>query len=124
MILSHSTRHYQELGRLVAGGKGVPPRQLFESYGRQWMEALKLRATPKKNANVLAHMAGYFKNQLSPEERAELAEVVDSYRKELIPLIVPVTLIKHYVRKYDQPYLKSQCYLNPHPLELKLRNHV
>ena len=88
------------------------------------MESLKLKTTPKKNANVLMHMMGYFKEQLSSDEKQELLEVIDHYRQGSIPLIVPITLIHHYVRKYDQPYLKQQVYLNPHPLELQLRNHV
>ena len=67
---------------------------------------------------------GYFKKNLSPAEKEELLEIVDKYRKGYIPLIVPVTLLNHYVRKYDQSYLKSQYYLDPHPIELKLRNHV
>ena len=69
-------------------------------------------------------MMGYFKKQLSPDEKQELLEIFDSYRQGYTPLIVPVTLIRHLVRKYDQPYLKQQVYLNPHPLELKLRNHA
>jgi len=88
------------------------------------MEALQLKTTPKKNSNVLMHMMGYFKEQLSSDEKKELLEVIDHYRQEYIPLIVPMTLINHYVRKYDQPYLGQQVYLNPHPLELQLRNHV
>ena len=69
-------------------------------------------------------MMGYFKEQLSSDEKQELLEVIDHYRQEYSPLIVPITLTQHYVRKYDQPYLKQQVYLNPHPLELQLRNHV
>jgi uncharacterized protein YbgA (DUF1722 family) len=70
------------------------------------------------------HMMGYFKEELSSDEKRELLEVIENYRQEYIPLIVPITLISHYVQKYDQPYLKEQIYLNPHPLELQLRNHV
>jgi len=124
LILSHSARHYHEMGRLVAGAKRVSLQSLLEDYQKQLMEALKLRATLKKNANVLMHMAGYFKNYLSPDEKAELLETIELYRKERVPLIVPITLINHYVRKYNQPYLKEQYYLNPHPIELQLRNHV
>ncbi len=123
-IMAHSNRHYQEMGRLVARAKQIPSQRLFEEYGRNLMEGLKLKATPKKNTNVLMHMAGYFKAQLSADEKAELLEVVDLYRKSLIPLIVPITLINHYVRKFDQPYLKEQSFLKPHPVELQLRNHV
>lgn len=124
LILAHSTRHYQEMGRLVAGAKGVPFPGLLADYQRLLMEALRLRATPKKNTNVLMHMAGYFKKKLTPDEKAELGEILDLYRREQIPLVVPVTLIRHYVRKYDEAYLRDQVYLNPHPAELQLRNHV
>ena len=124
LILSHSTRHYQEMGRLVARAKQVPLKGLLEQYQKQFMEALKLKATPKKNANVLMHMAGYFKDVLTSGEKAELLEIIDLYRKERMPLIVPITLVNHYVRKYNPPYLKDQVYLHPHPAELQLRNHV
>jgi uncharacterized protein YbgA (DUF1722 family) len=86
------------------------------------MEGLKLIATVRRIRTH--HMMGYFKKQLQPEEKKELLEVIEEYHKGFIPLIVPVTLIRHYVRKYDERYLKRQYYLNPHPVELMLRNHV
>jgi uncharacterized protein YbgA (DUF1722 family)/uncharacterized protein YbbK (DUF523 family) len=124
LILSHSPKHYQVMGKLVAQAKEIPLKNLFQQYQSILMEALQLKTTPKKNSNVLIHMMGYFKEQLSSDEKQELLEVIDHYRQEYIPLIVPMTLFNHYVRKYDQPYLKQQVYLNPHPLELQLRNHV
>jgi uncharacterized protein YbgA (DUF1722 family)/uncharacterized protein YbbK (DUF523 family) len=124
LILSHSPKHYQMMGKLVAQAKNLPLKELYREYQILLMESLGLKTTPKKNANVLQHMMGYFKEQLSSDEKQELLEVIDLYRKEIIPLIVPITLINHYVRKHDQPYLKKQIYLNPHPLELQLRNHV
>ena len=124
LILSHSPKHYQMMGMLVAKAKDLPIKELYQQYQTILMEALKLKITTKKNSNVLMHMMGYFKEQLSSDEKKELLEVIDFYRKSHIPLIVPITLINHYVRKYDQPYLKQQAYLNPHPLELQLRNHA
>ncbi len=124
LILSHSPKHYQIMGKLVAKAKEIPIKELYQQYQNILMEALQLKTTPKKNANVLMHMMGYFREQLSSDEKQELLEVIENYRQEYIPLIVPITLINHYVRKYDQPYLKQQVYLNPHPLELQLRNHV
>jgi uncharacterized protein YbgA (DUF1722 family)/uncharacterized protein YbbK (DUF523 family) len=124
LILSHSPKHYQVIGKLVAKAKEIPLKDLSQQYQTILMEALLLKTTPKKNANVLMHMMGYFKEQLSSDEKQELLEVIDHYRQEYIPLIVPMTLINHYVRKYNQPYLKQQVYVNPHPLELQLRNHV
>ena len=124
LILSHSQKHSTILGKLVAEAKNIPAEQLYSQYQMFFMEALRLKTTIKKNINVLQHMMGYFKRQLSADEKQEILETIDQYRSEYIPLIVPLTLIKHYVRKYDQTYLKQQLYLNPHPLELKLRNHA
>jgi uncharacterized protein YbgA (DUF1722 family)/uncharacterized protein YbbK (DUF523 family) len=124
LILSHSPKHYQIMGKLVAKAKEIPLKELFQQYQVLLMEALKLQTTPKKNSNVLMHMMGYFREEFSPDEKQELLKVIENYRQEYIPLIVPITLIQHYVRKYNQPYLKEQVYLNPHPLELQLRNHV
>jgi uncharacterized protein YbgA (DUF1722 family)/uncharacterized protein YbbK (DUF523 family) len=124
LILSHSPKHYQAMGKLVAQAGDLSLKELYHQYQTLLIKSLELKTTSKKNANVLQHMMGYFKEQLSSDEKQELLEVIDHYRKEYIPLIVPITLINHYVRKYDQPYLKEQVYLNPHPLELQLRNHV
>ena len=124
LILSHGQKYSRILGKLVAAAKNISPKQLYPQYQALFMEALKLKTTVKKNINVLQHMMGYFKKQLSADEKHELLETFNQYREGYIPLIVPLTLIKHYVRKYDQPYLKQQVYLNPHPIELKLRNHA
>ena len=112
------------MGKLVAKAKDLPLKELYQKYQTLLMESLYLKTSPKKNANVLQHMMGYFREQLSADEKKELLEVIEVYRKGYIPLIVPITLINHYVRKYAQLYLKQQVYLNSHPLELQLRNHV
>jgi uncharacterized protein YbgA (DUF1722 family)/uncharacterized protein YbbK (DUF523 family) len=124
LLLSHSQKHYRLMGKLVAEGKKLALRELYSQYQSLLVEALRLKTTIKKHNNVLQHLMGYFKKQLSRDEKQELLEVFDNYRRELVPLIVPITLINHYVRKYDQPYLNQQTYLNPHPMELKLRTHV
>jgi uncharacterized protein YbgA (DUF1722 family) len=112
------------MGKLVAAGRKFPPKELYAQYEHLLMEALALKTTTPKNINVLQHLMGYFKKQLTTDEKQELLEVFEQYRKGFIPLLVPLTLINHYVRKYDQPYLKTQTYLNPHPVELQLRTHV
>lgn len=124
LIMSHSTTHYREMGRLVAQGKAFKAAEARERYQALLMEALALKATVKKHVNVLQHMMGYFKKVLSADEKKELLEIIEQYHCEQVPLIVPVTLINHYVRKYGEAYLAGQYYLNPHPSELKLRNHV
>lgn len=124
LIMAHSPKHYREMGRLVADAKRHTPENLFEVYSALLNTAMSLRATTAKNINVLMHMMGYFKKQLSPDEKQELLEIIDRFKNRQVPLIVPITLINHYVRKYEEPYLKTQVYLNPHPAELGLRNHV
>jgi uncharacterized protein YbgA (DUF1722 family) len=88
------------------------------------MGALSILATRKKHANVLSHMVGYFKRLLEAESRTELVQTIDDYRRGLIPLIVPVTLVRHHVNRHRVSYLAEQVYLEPHPKELMLRNHV
>jgi uncharacterized protein YbgA (DUF1722 family) len=123
-IMSHSVKHYREMGKVVAQGKELDLPTLYKKYEALFMQALYLKATVKKNVNVLQHIAGYFKKQLSKDEKQELQDIISQYHREYVPLIVPVTLLNHYIRKYEQEYLQKQFYLHPHPVELKLRNRA
>ena len=123
-LLAHSPAHYQTLGRLVARAGRALTKAMLAEYARLFTEALAVRATRPRQVNVLQHLAGFFKNDLGVDERAELGDVIEEYRKGLVPLVVPLTLIRHYVRLYAIGYLADQVYLNPHPKELMLRNHV
>lgn len=124
LLLAHSERHYRALGKLVAQARQYPAGELFAAYEQGLMTALACKPTVKKQVNVLLHLLGYFKKVLSPAEKAELLELIDQYHREYVPLLVPLTLLNHYVRKYNDAYLAGQYYLQPHPVELKLRNHV
>ncbi len=124
LILAHSPKHLRALGKLVADAKGRDRGAVLSEYIRLLMEGLQLIATVKKNSNVLLHLAGYFKNKLASDDKKELLDIVDRYHKKYVPLIVPIVIINHYVRKFDEPYLQTQYYLHPHPMELMLRNHV
>lgn len=124
LLLAHSERHYRRLGRLVATATGASLAESFETYGRKFMEALAVHATAKKHSNVLAHMMGYFSKELSTDERKELTDLIGDFRRQLVPLIVPITLMRHYAKKYHVKYLHDQIYLEPSPKELMLRNHV
>jgi uncharacterized protein YbgA (DUF1722 family)/uncharacterized protein YbbK (DUF523 family) len=124
LLMAHSPAKQKEMGKLVARVREMGRRDFMERYEELFMETLRCQATVKKNVNVLEHMAGYFKDRLDADEKKELAEVIGQYRQELIPLIVPVTLVRHYVRTHGEEYLSGQYYLDPHPLELKLRNHA
>jgi uncharacterized protein YbgA (DUF1722 family) len=124
LIMAHSPKQYQVLGQWVAQGQGVSLDDLLLQYQEMLSSALRQKPTNKKNANVLHHILGYFKKDLTSDEKQEALEGIENYARGLLPLIVPVTLMNHYVRKYQQPYLRDQYYLNPHPLELQLRNHV
>ena len=124
ILLAHSPKAFSELGRLVAAAKRMPREELRQQYQTEFIAALKVLATRGRNANVLQHMAGYFKKQLDDPSRQELQDHITDYRKGYLPLIVPVTLIKHYVRQFGIGYLAGQVYRNPHPWELALLNHV
>lgn len=124
LLLAHSERHYRRLGRLVAEMKTGPLRAAYESYGALFMQCLAVPATAKKHANVLEHLTGYFSDRLTSDERQEIVDLVRDYRTGLVPLIAPIILIQHYVKKYRIEYLADQVYLMPSPKELMLRNHV
>ena len=124
LLMAHSPKHLKQMGNLVAHAKERPVRELVDEYETLLLEAMAMKPSAAKHTNVLHHMMGYFKKELTADEKREVLEVIDEYRRGLIPLIVPVTLINHFVRKYKQAYLKAQTYLNPHPMELQLRNHV
>jgi uncharacterized protein YbgA (DUF1722 family)/uncharacterized protein YbbK (DUF523 family) len=124
LLMAHSQQHYELLGRLVGRAEQYRPKQLAVRYGELFMKALAVKATVRKHVNVLQHILGYFKERLKSQEKVELLGVIDDYHRGLTPLIVPITLIKHYVQLFDVGYILDQVYLNPHPKELMLRNHV
>ena len=124
LLLAHSARHYQFLGQLVGQAEHYRPKELALKYGELFMKALAVKATVRKHVNVLQHILGYFKTQLGASQKAELLGVISDYHQGLTPLIVPLTLIKQYVHLFDVGYIREQVYLNPHPKELMLRNHV
>ncbi len=123
-LMAHSTVAYRELGRLVATLKTKPRSDFRADYEAGFMSALKHVASPGRNANVLQHAAGHLKKRLDSAARTELAEIIHDYRNGLVPLVVPITLIRHHVRQLEIEYLAGQVFLDPHPRELMLRNHV
>jgi uncharacterized protein YbgA (DUF1722 family)/uncharacterized protein YbbK (DUF523 family) len=123
-LLAHSTTSYQDLGRLVAGAKAVARQALASQYQARFMRTLAIPATTRRHTNVLQHMAGHLKTLVDAGSREELAACIDEYRRGLVPLVVPLTLIRHHVRTHAVAYLAGQSYLEPHPRELMLRNHV
>jgi uncharacterized protein YbgA (DUF1722 family)/uncharacterized protein YbbK (DUF523 family) len=123
-LLSHSEKDYRALGRVVADAKGRPRAALRDEYAERFMRGLAVKATPLRHVNVLQHMTGHLRERLDDESRRELASVIEDYRRGLVPLVVPITLIRHHVRRLGVDYLQGQVYLEPHPKELMLRNRV
>jgi len=124
LIMAHSHSNLRELGKLVSNPQKLDKNEIIKQYYILLMKTLLLKATVKKNVNVLHHIMGYFKKHLSADEKQELLDVINNYHQGLVPLIVPNVLLQHYTRKYNELYLTRQYYLNPHPKELMLRNHV
>lgn len=123
-LMAHSVKHYRELGKMVAHIKDFQPDDFVAQYSVKFMEGLAVLCTPKKHANVLEHILGYLRGHIDDIDRQELKEQIHLHRQEQVPLIVPITLVAHYVRKHKIEYIQNQYYLNPHPRELMLRNRV
>ncbi|MFD2166865.1 YbgA family protein [Thalassotalea euphylliae] len=119
-VMSHDLIAYKELGQLLARAD-LPLEEMAEQYIHGLMAALTIKATRKKHANTLQHIQGYFAKELNSDEKQELCEQIEEYRKGLVPLFVPLTLIRHHLRRFPKDYLKKQFYLAPYPAELKLR---
>jgi uncharacterized protein YbgA (DUF1722 family) len=124
LIMSHGVEHCRRLRRLVAKGKALPREELLSRYRQGFAEALKLRATRRKHANVLYHALGYLKEHLDGDSETELCEAIEQYRIGVTPLVVPLTLLNHHVLRFGNDYLRSQWYLNPRPFEAQLRKRV
>jgi uncharacterized protein YbgA (DUF1722 family) len=123
-LLSHSETHYRALGRLVADAKQTREAELRERYQAAFMEALARPATPRRHVNVLQHALGHLRGRVAPGVSRELHDLVGDYARGLVPLVVPLTMLRHYVHQLEISYLAGQIYLDPHPKELMLRNHV
>jgi uncharacterized protein YbgA (DUF1722 family)/uncharacterized protein YbbK (DUF523 family) len=124
-MMAHSPDHYRKMGRLVAQAGNLPWSELIDSYGRLLAEGLQVMATRGRHANVLQHLMGFLKGFLSTEDKAELLRLVQDYQEGLVPLIVPLTLLKHHLSRHPvADWVHQQVYLHPYPKELMLRNHV
>ena len=124
IVLAHDEKRYRELGRLVATAGRSGMAELGRAYIQLLMQALKKPATRTRHANVLQHLFGFLKQNLDAVDKRELLESIDTYRRGRVPLVVPVTLLRHYLRRFPEPYLGGQYYLAPHPDELLLRNQI
>ena len=124
-LMAHSPPHYQQMGRLVAQAGSLPWEELTGKYAQSLMEGLGVMTSPGKHVNVLQHLMSFLKDKLSGEDKAELLDYMEDYRNGLVPLIVPLTLLKHHLSRHQVPdWVHQQVYLYPYPKELLLRNHV
>lgn len=124
LLLAHNPAGYRILDRLIGQADRYRPSAFARRYGTLFMKALAVKATARKHVNVLHHIMGYLKSHLGAKEKTELLGAIEDYREGLTPLLVPLTLAKHYVQSFDVSHLRDQAYLNPHPKELMLRHHV
>ena len=124
LLMAHSPKLYKELGQLVAQVKDYTPAEFRDRYLHLYMETLATRATVRKHVNVLQHLLGYLRDLIGTAERTDILRVIDAYRRGIVPLIVPLTLLNHHLAVQRIEYLLDQVYLHPAPEELALRNHV
>lgn len=123
-LIIMSRQNYQELGQLLASATKNNLAEIAEIYITKVMAALKKIAEPKNHVNVLQHIQGYLKNELSKEDKAEMTDLIERYRRGEVPLIVPITILKHHFRNNPDPYIEDSYYMNPYPPELKLTNQI
>lgn len=123
-LLAHDEAIYRELGPLVAKARTDNIEAIADKYLQKFMQGMKRPATRKRHTNVLMHVMGFIKDILSGDDKQELLDILDQYRLGLVPLIVPITLLKHHLRRAPQPYIEQQFYMNPYPEELMLRNNL
>jgi len=124
IYMSHNQKMAQELGQWLAENNRASNEELKEAYLTKMMRLLKERATRKNHANTLGHIQGYLKNSIDKDDKQELIEVLDQYRRGLLPLVVPITLLRHHFRKFPHPYITDTYYMQPHPSELMLLNNL
>jgi uncharacterized protein YbgA (DUF1722 family)/uncharacterized protein YbbK (DUF523 family) len=125
LLVAHSQDGTRRVGRILAHPEQFADERAWAAaYLNGFTEVMRRTPTRRGHTNVLQHLAGYVSDHLDRDGREELTEMIEQYRRGLLPLIVPVTLIRHYVRKFEVPYLLDQVYLSPHPHELMLLNHL
>jgi uncharacterized protein YbgA (DUF1722 family)/uncharacterized protein YbbK (DUF523 family) len=122
IIMSHED--YREMGQLLAGVTKANALEIADQYILLLMKKLKKVASRKNHINVLQHIQGYLKKELNADDKAELCELIEAYRRGEVPLIVPLTLLKHHFRKCPDPYIEESYYMSPYPQELKLINQL
>jgi len=121
LLMAHNYQAYRDLGNLLGTFVGDDVNALADEYILGLMNALRRPASRKNNSNTLMHLQGYFKRDLSKIEKEEMRDAIDEYRQGLVPLYVPLTLLKHHLKVHPNEYLSKQIYFNPYPNELKLR---
>lgn len=124
LLMAHSQAAYKRMGQLLSDLSGGKLAQVKDQYISELMHTLSRRVTHQRHVNVLQHIMGYLKKKIDAEDKQELTELIEKYRQQQVPLVVPVTMLRHYFRKHPDPYIEQQSYLNPAPEALKLRNHI
>ena len=124
MVMAHSQAAHERMGRLLSHLKGVDLEAVADAYEAELMAALKRRAGRKRNANALQHIQGYLKDRIDGGDKQELSESIEAYRREEVPLVVPMKLLRHYFRRNPDHYIDRQWYLDPYPESLGLRNSI
>ncbi|MFT7669805.1 MAG: hypothetical protein ACI8X5_002512 [Planctomycetota bacterium] len=124
LLRAHDETGYRNLGTLVGSAGTISDEELFAQYELVFQSCLRTKTSVKKHTNVLQHAMGYLKDVLGSAEKHELLSAIEDYRLGLLPLIVPLTLLRFNVNRHDIDYLQGQLYFDPHPKELMLRNHA
>jgi len=120
-LLAHCQKTYRKLGPIVASINNKNLSSIADDYIGEIMQALEKMSTRPNNTNVLMHMQGYLKDYLPTEDKVELAQCILEYRKGILPILSPLTLLKHHFKHYPNDYIAKQSYLNPYPKQLAIQ---
>jgi len=123
-MMSHDYRDYKVLGRLVAGVSDKSVVEVKAAYLPIFMMALKRHCTRQNHSNVLYHILGYLREHLNKSQKSDIVQIIENYRKGVLPLVVPLSFFRHLFNQYPNHYIFQQSYLRPYPDELKLRNAI
>jgi len=124
ILYSHDQNLGRELGRELAAAHRQPIAEYAPAYLAQMMDILKIFAQRSNHVNVLEHIRGYLKQNLDKSDKQELTDSIENYRLGRLPLIVPITLLRHHFRRNPDAYIGRSYYLQPHPDELMLLNSL
>lgn len=120
LLMAYNHKSLRDLGRIVANHEKKPVEKVFDDYAQELFKALAKAPRYTSNVNVLMHALGYFSKGLQSSEKKYFLEMLEKYRVSRVPFSVPLSIIRSFVVRFEEPYLKDQTFFEPYPEDLML----